>query len=93
VKVKIPDRPTMPGAHGEEPPGWDRDFERVAHREFKFVHRPESIASYVSSWSLVANMPADERERFLGEIRAWAPEGPVELPFRATATVGRPRAG
>jgi SAM-dependent methyltransferase len=91
VKLQVLERSSTPGPHEEEPLGWDRHFERVAEREFRFVHRPESIAAYVASWSLVANMPDAERDRFLDEIRTWAPQGPVELPFRVTATIGRRR--
>lgn len=89
AKLRVLERSSTPGPHEEEPLGWERHFERVAHREFRFVHRPASVSDYVASWSLVANMPAAERGRFLDEIRAWAPPGPVELPFRVTATLGR----
>ncbi len=93
VKLRVLERSSTPGPHEEEPLGWDRHFERVAEREFRFVHRPESVAAYVASWSLVANMPEAERGRFLDEVRGWAPPGPVELPFRVTATIGAPRRG
>jgi SAM-dependent methyltransferase len=90
VKLRVLDRSSTPGPHEEEPLGWDEHFERIARREFHFVHRPPSVDAYVASWSLVANMGDDERERFLEEIRTWAPPGPVDLPFRVTATLGRP---
>jgi SAM-dependent methyltransferase len=91
LKLRVLDRSAIPGPHEEEPPGWDSHFEQVAAREFRFVHRPPSLAEYVASWSFVANMPDAEREDFLDEIRGWAPRGPVELPFRVTATLGRRR--
>ena len=91
AKLRVLDRSAIPGPHAEDPPGWEPHFETVAEREFFFVHRPESVAAYVASWSFVANLPEAEREGFLDEIRAWAPAGPVDLGFRATATLGRPR--
>jgi SAM-dependent methyltransferase len=91
LKLRVLDRSATPGPHEEEPLGWDRHFERTDHTEFRFVHRPASVAAYVASWSLVANMPEEERERFLDDVRSWAPAGPVELPFRVTATLGRRR--
>lgn len=91
VKLGILDRSATLGPHEEEPLAWDRHFEEYARREFTFIHHLPSVAAYVASWSFVANMPDDRREEFLDEIRAWAPDGPVELPFRVTATVGRRR--
>jgi SAM-dependent methyltransferase len=91
LKLRVLDRSSTPGPHEEEPLGWDRHFERTGHAEFRFVHRPSSVAAYVASWSLVANMRGAERERFLDGVRSWAPAGPVELPFRVSATLGRRR--
>ncbi len=91
LKLRVLDRSFTPGPHEEEPLGWDEHFERVAQREFRFLHRPPSVDAYVASWSFVANLGEDERESFLDEIRAWAPAGPVDLRFRVTATLGRPR--
>jgi SAM-dependent methyltransferase len=91
LKLTVLDRSAVPGPHEEQPLGWDREFVTAERAEFHHVHRPPGVVEYVSSWSFVANMPADERERFLDGIRAWAPAGPVDLPFRVTVTLGRPR--
>ena len=91
LKLRVLDRSATPGPHEEEPLAWDEHFEPIAFHEFRFVHRPPSVAAYIASWSFVANMPEPEREGFLDEIRAWAPDGTVELPFRATAALGRRR--
>ncbi len=86
------DSPTR-GAHEGEPLMWDRHFETVAERQFKFIHRPPSIAEYVSSWSYVAIMDEAERAAFLADALDGLPAGPVDLPFRVTVTLGRPLAG
>jgi SAM-dependent methyltransferase len=93
LKLGILGLAAAPGPHEEQPLGWDREFETAARAEFRHIHCPPGIVEYVSSWSPVANMPADDRERFLDGVREWAPEGPVELPFRVTVTLGRPRPG
>jgi SAM-dependent methyltransferase len=92
LKLRVLDRSQTPGPHEEEPLAWERHFEQYAREEFRFVHRPPSVAEYVASWSFVANMSEAEREDFLAEIRGWTPDdGPAELPFRANATLGHRR--
>lgn len=80
----------MPG----EPLGWDACFEPLERREFPFSWTVPAgrLSSYVGSFSVVANLPSEERRALLAEVGAW-PEGEqdLELAYRAEVNLARVR--
>lgn len=76
------------------PLGWEAQFEPLERRRFPLawtVPRGD-LVRYVGSFSVVANLPEDERRAVLAEVGAW-PEAaaPVELPYRVEVNLARVR--
>jgi SAM-dependent methyltransferase len=77
------------GTHPRELAGWrealiERGFEPVAEEEFEHAHRVDAsgFAALVGSWSFVARLDDDERERILDGVRGLvAGEGELALRY------------
>jgi SAM-dependent methyltransferase len=83
-----------PGPLPGQPIPWEEWFEPAGQTDVGFTSALPAglLADYVGSFSVVANLEDDERERVLADVRSWAVDEPVlELPFRLEINLGRRR--